>query len=73
MFSDALSKINFWSWQLIIVPATVTLPLGTAVSKEYAELEWPIDIAITLVSVVFAINFFGTLLVRRERHIYVAI
>ena len=73
MFSDALSNINFWGWQLIIVAAAVTLPLGITVSKEYAELEWPIDIAITLVWVVFAINFFGTLLVRRERHIYVAI
>ena len=58
---------------MIIVAAAVTLPLGITVSKEYAELEWPIDIAITLVWVVFAINFFGTLLVRRERHIYVAI
>ena len=73
MFSDALSNINFWGLQLIIVAAAVTLPLGITVSKEYAELEWPIDIAITLVWVVFAINFFGTLLVRRERHIYVAI
>ena len=73
MFSDALSNIDFWGWQLIIVAAAVTLPLGITVSKEYAELEWPIDIAITLVWVVFAINFFGTLLVRRERHIYVAI
>ena len=73
MFSDALSNINFWGWQLIIVAAAVTLPLGITVSKEYAELEWPIDMAITLVWVVFAINFFGTLLVRRERHIYVAI
>ena len=73
MFSDALSNINFWGWQLIIVAAAVTLPLGITVSKEYAELEWSIDIAITLVWVVFAINFFGTLLVRRERHIYVAI
>ena len=67
MFSDALSNINFWGWQLIIVAAAVTLPLGITVSKEYTELEWPIDIAITLVWVVFAINFFGTLLVRRER------
>ena len=73
MFSDFLSNFNFWGWQLIIVVAAVTLPLGITVSKEYAELEWPIDIAITLVWVVFAINFFGTLLVRRERHIYVAI
>ena len=52
MFSDALSNINFWGWQLIIVAAAVTLPLGITVSKEYAELEWPIDVAITLVWVV---------------------
>ncbi|MCB0345203.1 MAG: cytochrome-c oxidase, cbb3-type subunit I [Bdellovibrionales bacterium] len=73
MFSDLLSKIHFWGWQLIIVSAAITLPLGITVSKEYAELEWPIDIAITLIWVVFAINFFGTLVKRRERHIYVAV
>lgn len=73
MFSDALSKIHFWGWQLIIVAAAITLPLGYSQSKEYAELEWPIDIAITLVWVVFAINFFGTLKRRREKHMYVAI
>ncbi len=73
MFSDLLSKIHFWGWQLIIVSAAVTLPLGITSSKEYAELEWPIDLAITLIWVVFAINFFGTLAKRRERHIYVAI
>jgi len=73
MFSDALSKIHFWGWQLIIVSAALTLPLGITTSKEYAELEWPIDIAITLIWVVFAINFFGTMAKRRERHIYVAI
>lgn len=73
MFSDLLSKIHFWGWQLIIVSAAITLPLGITVSKEYAELEWPIDIAITLIWVVFAINFFGTLIKRRERHIYVAV
>jgi cytochrome c oxidase cbb3-type subunit I/II len=73
MFSDKLSKIHFWGWQAIIVSAAVTLPLGLTQGKEYAELEWPIDIAITLIWVVFAINFFGTLAVRRERHIYVAI
>ncbi len=73
MFSDALSVIHFWGWQLIIVSAAITLPLGITVSKEYAELEWPIDIAITLVWVVFAINLFGTLARRREKHIYVAI
>ena len=54
MFSDVLSKIHFWGWQLIIVAAALTLPLGITSSKEYAELEWPIDIAITLIWVVFA-------------------
>ncbi len=73
MFSDALSKIHFWGWQLIIVSAAVTLPLGITSGKEYAELEWPIDIAIALVWIVFGINFFGTLIKRREKHIYVAI
>lgn len=73
LFSDTLSNIHFWGWQLIIVSAALTLPFGYSQAKEYAELEWPIDIAITLVWVVFAINFFGTLIRRRERHIYVAI
>lgn len=73
MFSDILSKIHFWGWQLIIVGAAITLPLGITAGKEYAELEWPIDIAITLIWVVFAINFFWTLAKRRERHIYVSI
>lgn len=73
MLSDTLSKIHFWGWQAIIVAAAVTLPLGITVSKEYAELEWPIDIAITLIWVVFAINLFGAIAKRREQHIYVAI
>ncbi|XWW43645.1 cytochrome-c oxidase, cbb3-type subunit I [Fibrella sp. USSR17] len=73
MFSDLLSKIHFWGWQLIILSAVATLPLGLTTSKEYAELEWPIDIAITLVWVVFGINMFGTIIKRRERHLYVAI
>ncbi|MGZ3788798.1 MAG: cytochrome-c oxidase, cbb3-type subunit I [Bacteriovorax sp.] len=73
LFSDALSKIHFWGWQLIIVSAALTLPLGLTTGKEYAELEWPIDIAITVMWVVFAVNFFGTIVRRRERHIYVAI
>jgi len=73
MWSDTLSAIHFWGWQLIIVAAAITLPLGITVSKEYAELEWPIDIAIAGIWVVFAVNFFATLAVRRERHIYVAI
>ena len=73
LFNDMLSKIHFWGWQLIIVLAAITLPLGITSSKEYAELEWPIDILITVVWVVFAVNFFGTIIRRRERHIYVAI
>jgi cytochrome c oxidase cbb3-type subunit I/II len=73
LFSDTLSKIHFWGWQLIIVLAVVTLPLGLSQAKEYAELIWPIDILIALIWVVFAINFFGTLYRRREKHIYVAI
>jgi cytochrome c oxidase cbb3-type subunit I/II len=73
MYSKLLSRIHFWGWQLIIVAAAVTLPLGITTSKEYAELEWPIDIAIALVWVVFGINMIGTILKRRERHIYVAI
>ncbi len=72
-FSETLSSIHFWGWQLIIVAAAVTLPLGITTSKEYAELEWPIDLAITAVWVVFAVNFFGTLARRREKHIYVAV
>ncbi|MCZ8353456.1 MAG: cytochrome-c oxidase, cbb3-type subunit I [Cyclobacteriaceae bacterium] len=73
MFNDTLSWINFWGWQLIILAAAITLPLGYTTSKEYAELEWPIDIAITLVWVVFGINLIGTIIKRRERHMYVAI
>jgi len=73
MFSDVLSKIHFWGWQLIIVLAAITLPLGMTSGKEYAELEWPIDILIALVWVIFGINMFGTILRRRERHLYVAI
>lgn len=73
MFSDVLSKVHFWGWQLIIVAAAVSLPLGYTTSKEYAELEWPIDIAIALIWVVFGINMIGTIIKRRERHIYVAI
>lgn len=73
MFSDFLSNVHFWGWQLIIVSAAITLPLGITTSHEYAELEWPIDIAIALIWVVFGINMFGTILKRRERHLYVAI
>ncbi|MEO0037961.1 MAG: hypothetical protein RIQ59_1172 [Bacteroidota bacterium] len=73
LFSDFLSNLHFWGWQLIIVAAAITLPLGITTSKEYAELEWPIDIAIALIWVAFGINMIGTILKRRERHLYVAI
>lgn len=73
MFNDVLSRVHFWGWQAIIVAAAITLPLGLNSSKEYAELEWPIDIAVVLIWVVFGINLIGTILKRRQRHIYVAI
>ena len=73
MYSDALSKFHFWGWQSIIVLAAVTLLTGHTTGKEYAELEWPIDILIAIVWVAFAINMFGTIIKRRERHMYVAI
>ncbi len=73
MFSDLLGKIHFWGWQLIILSAAITLPLGYSVSKEYAELEWPIDILITVVWIIFGINMIGTIMKRREKHLYVAI
>jgi cytochrome c oxidase cbb3-type subunit I/II len=71
--SDILSAIHFWGWQLIIVSAALSLPLGITTGKEYAELEWPIDISIAVIWVVFAVNFFWTLAKRREKHLYVAI
>jgi cytochrome c oxidase cbb3-type subunit I/II len=73
MFSDKLSQIHFWGWQLIIVSAALTIPFGITSGKEYAELEWPIDIAIAGIWVVFGWNMFGTIIKRRERHLYVAI
>jgi cytochrome c oxidase cbb3-type subunit I/II len=73
MYSDLLSKLHFWGWQLVIVLAAITLPLGLTTSKEYAELEWPIDILIAVVWVIFGINLLGTIIKRRERHMYVAI
>jgi cytochrome c oxidase cbb3-type subunit I/II len=72
-YSDLLGRIHFWGWQLIIVCAAVTLVLGFTTAKEYAELEWPVDILITLIWVVWGINMIGTLLVRREKHLYVGI
>lgn len=73
MYSDLLSKIHFWGWQLIILFGALTLWMGYTTGKEYAELEWPLDIAITLIWVVFGINMFGTIIKRRENHLYVAI
>ncbi len=72
LISDSLAAFVFWGWQLVIVAAAVTLPLGLTTSKEYAELEWPIDILITLVWVAYAIVFFGTVMKRKTQHIYVA-
>ena len=72
LFAPALAEFTFWGWQLIILAAAITLPLGITSGKEYAELEWPIDIAIAIVWVVYAVVFFGTLATRRVKHIYVA-
>ncbi len=73
MWSDFLSNLNFWGWQAIIVAAAITLPLGYTTSKEYAELEWPIDIAIAIIWVAFGINLIMTMVKRRQRHLYVAL
>ena len=72
LFSPALASFTFWGWQVVIVAAAITLPLGFTTSKEYAELEWPIDILITLIWVAYAVVFFGTIAKRRTPHIYVA-
>ncbi len=73
LLNDFLSQFHFWGWQLIIILAAVTLPLGITTSKEYAELEWPIDILIAVVWLSFGANMFGTIIKRREKHMYVAI
>jgi len=73
MLSDTLSWLHFWGWNAIIVAAAITLPMGFTTSKEYAELEWPIKIAIAVIWVVFTINLLGAIVKRREKHIYVAI
>ena len=73
MYSDFLSNLHFWGWQSIIVSAVISLPLGLTTSGEYAELIWPIDILVALIWIVFGINMFGTIIKRREQHLYVAI
>ena len=73
MFNDVLSRIHFWGWQSIIVLAAITLPMGMTESKEYAELIWPIDLLIAVIWVLWAINFFGTVTIRKVQHLYVAI
>lgn len=73
MFSDVLGRIHFWGWQLIIALAAITLHSGITAGKEYAELEWPIDILIAIVWVIFGVNMMMTIIKRRERHLYVAI
>ena len=72
LISDSLASFIFWGWQLVIVAAAITLPLGLTSAKEYAELEWPIDILITIVGVAYAVLFFGTIMKRKTKHIYVA-
>ena len=72
LMGDKLAAFTFWGWQLIIVLAAITFPLGFTQSKEYAELIWPIDVFLTVVWVVYAVVFFGTIMKRRVKHIYVA-
>ncbi len=73
MWSDKLSAVHFWGWQTIIVLAAITLPLGMTEGKEYAELIWPVDLLIAVIWLVFAANFFGTIAIRKVKHLYVAI
>ncbi|HSN19263.1 MAG TPA: cytochrome-c oxidase, cbb3-type subunit I [Usitatibacter sp.] len=72
IFSDRLAAFTFWGWQVVIVGAAITLPLGITESKEYAELEWPIDLLIAVVWISYAVVFFGTIAKRKVKHIYVA-
>ncbi|WP_438865422.1 cytochrome-c oxidase, cbb3-type subunit I [Neptunicella sp.] len=72
LFSDKLAAFNFWGWQAVIVLAIITLPMGLTSTKEYAELEWPIDILLAVVWIAYLINFFGTIIIRKVSHIYVA-
>jgi cytochrome c oxidase cbb3-type subunit I/II len=73
MASDTLSKIHFWGWQLVVVLVVISYPLGISQGKEYAELEWPLDILVALVWVAFGVNFFWTIAIRKVQHLYVAI
>jgi cytochrome c oxidase cbb3-type subunit I/II len=73
MANDMLSWANFWGWQIIIVCAALSYPLGLTQGKEYAELIWPIDLMVVVVWVIFAVNFFWTLAIRNEKNLYVAI
>jgi cytochrome c oxidase cbb3-type subunit I/II len=73
LFSDVLTRIHFWGWQLLIVAAALALVTGNTQGKEYAELPWVLDIVIAVLWVIFAVNFFGTIAIRREKHLYVAI
>ncbi len=73
MWNDKLSQFHFWGWQFIILAAAISLPLGITTSKEYAELEWPIDLMIAIVWLAFGANLFGTIIKRREKHMYVAV
>ena len=73
MYSDRLSRLHFWGWQLVIVCAAVSFPFGLTQSKEYAELIWPIDVLVAVVWVLFAVNFFGTIAIRKVQHLYVAL
>src|SRR5690606_25099994 len=72
LFSDGLAAFTFWGWQAVIVAAIITLPMGYTSTKEYAELEWPIDILIAAVWITYAVVFFGTIAKRKTKHIYVA-
>jgi len=72
LFSDTLSAFTFWGWQVVIIGAAITLPLGKTMGKEYAELEWPLALLVALVWVAYAVVFFGTIMMRRVKHIYVA-
>lgn len=72
LVSDGLASFTFWGWQAVIVAAAITLPMGLTTSKEYAELEWPIDILLAIVWIVYAVVFFGTIMKRQVEHIYVA-